>query len=178
MQKITLPLVACLLAIAATGACAQSVWKWRDSSGQLHISDTAPPTDVPQKNIMQRPTGMAVAAGTGNATNTGGQAAAASAPAGPAGDSDLQKKKLKADKEKADKTAADKAVADQKSAAVRAENCSRAQAQAKALQSGVRIARMNASGEREYLDDAGRAAEMKRTQDIVSQSCGAAPLPQ
>ena len=55
MQKIALPFVACLLAVAAAGAHAQTVWKWRDATGQLHISDTAPPPGTPAKDIVEQP---------------------------------------------------------------------------------------------------------------------------
>ena len=47
------------MVLLATGlsAVAQSVtWKWRDKSGQIHISDMPPPADVPEKSILQRPT--------------------------------------------------------------------------------------------------------------------------
>ena len=59
MQKIALPFVACLLALAAVGAQAQTLWKWRDAAGQLHISDQAPPAGTPA-------TATAVSASTGN----------------------------------------------------------------------------------------------------------------
>jgi hypothetical protein len=168
MPKIALPLAACLLAVAATGASAQSFWKWRDSSGQIHLSDTPPPATVPAKDILQRAAGTPAAPAPGTTP-----APAATAASGVAAvDADLQKKKAKADQEKADKAAADKAALDQKNAAIRADNCQRAQQQAKALDSGVRIARMDAKGEREYLDDATRASERKRAQDIISQNCG------
>jgi hypothetical protein len=170
MPKIALPLLACLLAIAATGASAQSIWKWRDSSGQIHISDTPPPANVQAKDILQRGAGPAPAAAAAPVAALAGASGSA-----PAGDSDLQKKKAKADQEKTDKAAADKAALEQKNAAIRADNCQRAQAQAKALDSGIRITRMNAKGEREYLDDNARAAEQKRSQDIITQNCGAAP---
>jgi len=39
------------------------------------------------------------------------------------------------------------------------------------LNDGIRIARTNANGEREILDDKGRAAEMQRTQEIIDSSC-------
>jgi hypothetical protein len=168
MPKIALPLVACLLAIAAAGASAQSIWKWRDSAGQIHLSDTPPPSSVPAKDILQR--------GGGGGAPSAAPVAAAPAASGTvaAVDSDLQKKKAKADQEKADKAAADKAALEQKNAAIRAENCQRAQNQAKAIDSGMRIARVNAKGEREYLDDNARAAELKRSQDIIAQNCGGA----
>jgi hypothetical protein len=172
MQKLVPSLVAaCLIALVATGASAQSVWKWRDASGQIHISDAPPPTDVPEKNILKRP-GSAPAPAA--ATEAAPQAAASASAAASGVDSELQKRKAKAekaDKEKADKDAADKAALEKKNAAIKADNCQRAQTSAKALESGVRIARINASGEREYLDDKQRADELKRAQDSVAQNC-------
>ena len=176
MPKIALPLVACLLAVAAAGASAQSIWKWRDSSGQIHVSDTPPPATVPAKDILQRAAGAPPAAAPGT-TPAPAPAAAVASGGAPAVDADLQKKKAKADQEKADKAAADKAALDLKNAAIRADNCQRAQQQAKALDSGVRIARLDAKGEREYLDDAARASERKRAQDVISQNCGGANAP-
>ena len=44
--------------------------------------------------------------------------------------------------------------------------------QAKAtLDSGVRIGRINAAGEREVMDEAARAAENKRIQGIMGANC-------
>jgi len=161
MHKLPAVFVACLLAGACLSASAQNYWKWRDASGQLHLSDTAPPPGVGDQDILQRPNGKSVAT----------VALAAPAPASGGVDSELQKKKSQAEKDKADKAAADKLALDQKNAATRADNCQRAQTQAKALQSGVRVARLDANGERSYLDDKQRAAELQRTQDIVSQNC-------
>ena len=39
------------------------------------------------------------------------------------------------------------------------------------LDSGVRIARVTANGEREILDDKQRADETKRTRDIIAADC-------
>ena len=171
MQKLALPFLACLLAIAATGASAQSVWKWRDASGQLHIGDTAPPVGTPEKDILGRPGGGALPIPV--ATAASAAPAGASAPL-----SDLDKKKKAADREKAEKAAADKADIDKKSAAIRADNCQRAKTSVSGIQSGVRMTQINAKGEREFLDDAQRAAELKRLQDIAAQNCGAAPAGQ
>jgi hypothetical protein len=169
MKKLVLPLAACLIAAVATSASAAAIWKWRDASGQVHISDVPPPSDVPDKNILQRPFGTSAPAAVPQA------AVSAAAPASQAAaggvDSELQKKKAAADKEKAEKDAADKAALEKKNAAIRAENCQRAQTQAKALESGQRMARVNANGEREYLDDKQRASELQRSQDIIAQNC-------
>jgi len=172
MQKTALSLAACLLAFAA-GAQAQSLWKWRDASGQLHISDTAPPPGTPAKNIISGP-------GGGAAPVLSPKVDAPSAPAS-AGDSALDKKKKAIDKDKADQAAKEKADHDAavaKNEAVRKDNCTRAQASLQALQSGQRMARFNDKGEREIMDDDARAAEMKRTQDAVASSCGPAPAGQ
>jgi hypothetical protein len=168
MHKSAPLLVACLLAMAAAGASAQSIWKWRDANGQMHVSDTPPPSNVPDKNIIQRGNGATAAA-----VSVAPAAQAASEPVAAASgvDSDLQKKKAKADKEKAEKEAADKEAADKKNASIRAENCQRAQQQAAALQSGVRVAQYDAQGERHFLDDDQRASELKRAQDIIAQNC-------
>ena len=176
MQKTALPLAACLLAFAVAGAHAQTLWKWRDASGQMHISDTAPPPGTPPKNIISGPpvatTTQAVSlAPAGEAT-----AASATAPAAaPAASSALEKRKAAADKEKADKDKADRVAAQARTDATRKDNCARGQAALTELQSGLRMARLNDKGEREVLDDSARAAEIKHTQDVIGTNCG--PLP-
>ena len=171
MPKIALPLVACLLALAAAGASAQTLWKWRDASGQLHISDTAPPPGTPAKNIISSPGG-----GTAPPLVTSPSPAASDAhpAAAPAVDTALEKKKKAAEQEKADKEKADKDALEAKNAAIRKDNCARAQTNLQTLQSGQRMARMNDKGEREYLDDAARAAETRHAQETISANCGAA----
>ena len=173
MQKTVLSLAACLLAFAAAGAHAQALWKWRDASGQLHISDTAPPAGTPSKNILSAPPGGIAPPPAALVPKP------ASAPADNKADlanqNALDKKKKAADQEKADQDRADRAAADARNAAQRKDNCEHAQSALRALQSGQRISRVTASGEREYLDDAGRASETKSAQDAVAANCGAAP---
>ena len=174
MQKIALPFVACLLALAAVGAQAQTLWKWRDASGQLHISDTAPPPGTPAKDVVSRPLGsVAPAPAAAGSTPAKVADSAASSAEGA-----LEKKKKAADQERADKDKADRAAVDAKNAAIRKDNCSRAQTAMAGIQSGQRMSRTNANGEREYLDDAARAEEAKRTQDAIASNCGPAPAGQ
>lgn len=176
MQKTALSLAACLLALAAAGAHAQGVWKWRDASGQLHIGDTAPPPGTPAKDILGAPPGGVLPPPAALVPKP------ASAPvdkaADIANDNALDKKKKAADKEKADKDKADRAALEARNAAARKDNCERAQGALRALQSGERIARMNEKGEREYIDDARRASDTKAAQDTVNSSCGPAPAGQ
>ena len=174
MHKTALPFIACLLAFAAAGAQAQSLWKWRDASGQLHISDTPPPTGTPATSIISSPHGGAplVAASTPSAD------AQPAAAAMPPGDPALEKKKKALDQQKADdaaKAKADHDAAVAKRDAGRKDNCARAQTNLQALQSGQRMASFNDKGEREIMDDSARAAELKRTQDVIASNCGPAP---
>ena len=55
--------------------------------------------------------------------------------------------------------------------AQRAENCARAKSHLSALNDGMRIARTNDKGEREILDDKGRAEEMQRSRQVIASDC-------
>jgi hypothetical protein len=124
------------------------VYQYRDAQGRMVYSDTPPP-------------GV-------NATRKAVNAAP------PAGDTsktlqdkvqDFQKRRDEATDREA-KAAKDKAEKDKA-----AENCSRARNKLAALQSGQRIVRYNAQGEREFLDDAGREAESAQAQQSVTEWC-------
>ncbi|MBC7482878.1 MAG: hypothetical protein H7337_13480 [Rhizobacter sp.] len=56
-------------------------------------------------------------------------------------------------------------------AAARAENCNRAKAQMRTIDSGVRMARTNEKGEREILTDTARSAEAQRARDVIASDC-------
>ncbi len=147
---------------------AQAQWKWRDKNGQTQYSDLPPPSGIAESDILQRPTaaqrGAPVAAGAAGAAS-GAASGAALAPKG--SDPELEAKRRKAEQE----VAAKKKAEDEKVAIAKADNCLRAKAQMRTLDSGIRIARTNDKGEREFMDDAARAAEAKRTQDIIASDC-------
>ena len=94
-------------------------------------------------------------------------AAKASAPKLSGKDAELEAKKKKADEEEAAK----KKVEEEKVAKNKAENCTRAKTGLATLQSGVRMSEVNAKGEREVFDDAKRAQETKRAQDVIDSNC-------
>jgi hypothetical protein len=167
MQKTALPLVACLLAFAATGVCAQTIYKWRDPSGVMHISDSPPPAGA-GRDVVQ--SGMP---GVGGVRSIPAPTPSAASGA----DNDLQRKKAQAEQAKAAASAADKARVEQHNAAARAQNCASAQTQSRLYSSGQRIATVNANGEREYLDDSAVAAKQKQSQQAISQYCGASTQP-
>jgi len=159
-------LLALALALAAGAASAQSIWKWRDKEGRVQVSDRPPPMDVPEKDILQRPHGARAPA---PAASEVAPAAAASPASGVDPALEARKKKALADQAAAEKAQkdAEKAKRDQ----AKLENCQRARNQLAALESGQRIGRMNDKGEREILDDSGRAAEIARTRQIADANC-------
>jgi hypothetical protein len=145
---------------------AQAQWKWRDKNGQTQYSDLPPPAGVAESDILQRPNAAQRAA---PAVVVAASGAASGAPAlAPKGsDPELEAKRRKAEQE----VAAKKKAEDEKVAIAKADNCLRAKAQIRTLESGIRIARTNDKGEREFMDDTARAAEAKRTQDIIASDC-------
>ncbi len=162
-------LVAALLTLACALATAQSTpakstWKWRDASGQIVVSDLPPPTTVPAKDILERATDV-----RGFAPPPKPAATAPSAPGiGTARvDPELEARRRRA----ADEQTAQAKAEEAKAAATRADNCGRARSQLQALADGQRMARTNAQGEREVLDDKGRAEEMQRARSIIASDC-------
>ena len=140
-------------------------WKWKDKQGKTLYSDLPPPPGTADPDILQRPT----ASGTARAAAAPAPTAASAAPllAPRASEPELEARRKKADQEAADKKKAE----DAKVAAARAENCARAKTYQRTLDSGIRIARTNAKGEREILDDAGRAAEAKSANEAIASEC-------
>lgn len=144
---------------------AAAQWKWRDKRGQTQYSDLPPPPGVPESDILQRP-----AAGARRAlvvTTPASAASAAPLSAARASDPELEARRKKAEQDVADKKKAD----DAKIAATKADNCVRAKDQLRTLDSGIRISRVDAKGEREFLDDAARAAEGRRMRDVIASEC-------
>jgi hypothetical protein len=98
--------------------------------------------------------------------------AQASAPALKASAPKSEDPELEARRKKAEaEEAAKKKAEEEKVAKQKAENCQRARSYQRTLQDGIRIVRNNAQGEREVLDDKGRAEEMQRTQESIQNNC-------
>ena len=159
--------IAVLSLACALPAISFAQWQWIDKSGRKVFSDQSPPADIPDKNIIKQPGVKAPAAAEP-------VAAAASQPAKPAPklsgkDPALDEKKKRAEAAEAEKKKAD----EEQAAKVRADNCERSKRAKAGYDSGVRIARINAKGEREYIDDATRAAETKRLDVIIASDCKA-----
>lgn len=159
--------------VLAGGAAAQ--WQWRDANGSRVFSDTAPPPSVPESRILKRPPGVsappaaaAPAVATASAPATGAPAAAPAPAAGKAPASKPSELDSKVKQEEDQKRQAD----EQRVAKAKADNCQRARQAKATLDSGQRIARTNAQGEREILDEKGLAEEARRTQKAIADNCG------
>lgn len=151
---------------------ASAQYQWIDKDGRRVFSDRAPPADVPAKNIVQEPRGAgqrpALTAPVEPVAAAEPTAAAAPASALP----QTEDKALEAKKKQAEAAEqAQKKAEEAKLAAAQADNCTRARNAKATLDSGMRMARVNDKGEREVLDDAQRAAELKRVNAIIAVDC-------
>ena len=164
----------------AASVAAHAQYQWVDKDGRRVFSDRPPPADVPDKNVLSQPRGARAspAASTRAVPETASAAASAplasrpseaasAAPAASGVDKTLEDKKKQAEAAEAAKKKAEQ----DRIAAVRAENCKRAINARTTLESGMRMARVNDKGEREVLDDAQRAAELKRVNAIIASDC-------
>jgi hypothetical protein len=157
-------------AVLSTPAQASGQWKWRDASGSIQYSDRPPPQGTPESAILARPrasTARIVSKPVEAASAASGAVNRPSAPTAKSGENELDAKRRKLEEEEKAKQQADEA----KQAKDRAENCTRAKAYQRTLNDGIRISRTNSQGEREILDDAGRADEMRRTLDAIKDNC-------
>ena len=170
MKKISALLVVLLIPMAHG---ASTTWQWLDANGRKVFSDRAPPPEVAEKNIIKRPAGMSAPTepsyGVPTLTPAPTEAKAESAAPKPnAGvDKDLEAKKKKLQEAETAKRKAE----EEKFAKAKAENCLRAKEAKATYDSGVRISKTNASGEKEVLDDAARSAEVKRLLGIIETDC-------
>lgn len=162
------PVLIALIGLALA-ASAQAQWKWRDAKGNVQYSDMPPPAGVPDKDVLQRPntpTRPTIVVGPA------GQPASAAAPKPAA--SAPTKAELEAaarQKQEQDGQAAKQKEEERRVAEQRRENCARAQGSLRDLQSGARLTRTNEQGERVYMDDAQRQAEVERTRQLITSEC-------
>lgn len=167
-------LVSLVMALVCGSAFAQ--WQWIDKDGRKVFSDRAPSPDVPDKSIIKRPAGASKNAAPATADTAAAKDVpspgasplpAASSPKVSGVDKELEARK----KQAADSEAAKVKAEQDRLAKARAENCARVKQAKEAYDSGVRISRTNAAGEREILDDAARATELKRIQGLIDNEC-------
>ena len=157
-----------LASVLALPLGAQAQWQWIDKDHKRVYSDQAPPPDIPEQDILHRPANS----GRRAAAPAPVPSAADGAPPSPAAaakgvDKSLEEKTRKA---KEAEEAKQKAEAD-RVAKAKAENCERARQGKATMDSGMRVAQMNAQGERIIMDDDARAAENQRLQSVIQSDC-------
>jgi hypothetical protein len=174
------------LVVIGLSPLAHAQWSWKDKSGSRVFSDQPPPSSIPDKDILKRPSNAregnalptpAPAAAPQATTNTdlapaavakaAQQAASAASGAKAGADPELEKRK----KAEEAAQAAKKKAEEEKVATALKENCDRAKKGKADFDSGRRIGVTNAKGESEIMSEAMRAQEAKRLQDIISRDC-------
>ena len=156
-------------ALAAFASLAHAQYMWIDEKGVKQLSDRGPPSSIPQKNILKAPYGMPTAAMLAQ------EKPAAAATAAPSSNELASKPTSLADRN-ADfrKRAKEKEEREQKDAAAaaekvgKAEDCERARSYKRSLDSGVRVSTTEKNGERGYMSDEQRAAELKKADKAVA----------
>lgn len=162
MKKVTVLLATALLAF---GAQAQT-YKWVDKDGKVRYGDVPPPGA--KTTSIRAPSGgapePAPAAKEGTAAKEG--KAAKKGPLTPAEqDQEFRKRREEAAKASADAERA------RKEQAAKQENCQRAREYLRGLESGQRISRVDAKGERYFVDDAQREQEAARARQSAQEAC-------
>ena len=146
-----------MLTASSIQTASAGIYQWKDAQGRTVVSDVPPPRSTPQKSMETATPASREEAPAKEAPNPNKSLA----------ERDMEfKKRQQEAKEKADKAAKEQAAVKD-----RQENCERAKAAQSALESGQRIATTNSKGEREFMDDAARQAELERAKRIVAESC-------
>jgi hypothetical protein len=146
------------LGVLFAAAAAAQQYKWVDQNGKVQYGDVPPP-GVKAQRLKPPPGGAAPAPSA--AAKKGEKTEKALSP-----EAAYRKRQEDAQKEN------EKAAQAEQEAAGKRENCVRAQESLRTLESGQRIARTDAKGERYYLEDAQIAQEISRARQIVRESCG------
>lgn len=151
---------------AAGPAAAQH--QWRDTQGRMVFSDQPPPAAVSADRIVRSaaPTVAApTAAGTAALAPLKAAAAAAALPS--LSDRDLAWRKRMAESEEQEKKAAE--ATSRKLALVQA--CDDIKGTIRSLESGQRVTRVTASGEREFIADAERLQRLAAARKSAGERC-------
>jgi len=151
-----------LAAVAFAGAAHAQQYRWVDKNGKVQYGDV-PPAGV-KATPMRAPTGP-------SAPPPAPAAASKDAPDDAKKGPPLTPEEAFRKRQEDQKKAAEKASKASQEAAEAKRNCDNARAQLRDLEGGVRIARTNDKGEREFIDDGQRTREIVNAQKSVSEWC-------
>lgn len=156
------------LAAAVLSDAAMAQYVWIGNNGVKQYSDRPPPASVPPQRILKAP---------GRAAPPASVPDSAASPAHPpvatqAGTPTLAQRNAEFQKRRIEQAEQERKAADQQAlAAERDRACRQARAFQRTLESGVRIARTGANGERVFLSDKEREQEAADVRRHVAQ-CG------
>lgn len=157
--------------LLSTAALAQAQYMWLDDKGLKQLSDQPPPPSVPQNRILKQPrqhgTTLQQPAAAGEPANDGAAAPAAKpkTPAPPT----VAERNADFNKRRADNLAAEqKSEQEAQQRANKAENCTLARNNQRALDDGIRMSTYDNSGQRVMLGDQERAERAKSNQKILA----------
>jgi len=167
--KTLIGLAAITLGCLSATAWAAPDWLWLDGAGRKVYSDTPPPPTIPDKNILQRPGRTAYLPPADTPPPASAAPAKPVQPAAKAATEDPSKVRAKRDADTAD--AAKRQADEERDAATRADTCTRTRNNLATLNTGMRLATVNARGEQEVMDDTTRAAEAQRLQQVMQENC-------
>lgn len=179
-SSIPARLAAATLLLLCT-SLAHAQYQWIDEKGIKHFSDRPPPPSVPLKHILKAPKGQssaqdlaAAAAATAAVADTAAAAVAAADSAGqkpaaaPGAATVAEREADYKKRQQAQAEAARKQQQAQAQSEAQRDNCQRARSARATLDGGARIGITDANGERGFMDDAQRAAEGKRVDQMLA----------
>jgi type IV secretory pathway VirB10-like protein len=161
-RPLFLALALAFTALAFADQALAQQYKWLDKNGKTQYGDTPPP-GVKATPLKMPSSGPAAAPAPASKD-------AKNEPKGPLtpAQQDAEFRNRQKDAEKAKEKEAKGAEETQ----VKRDNCSSAQEQLRVLESGQRVARTDAAGERYYIDDQQRNAGIANARKLVQQWCG------
>ena len=157
MKRLFAAFAASALCLAFGGGAQAQQYKWVDQNGKVQYGDVPPP-GVKAQRLKPPPGGSATVPPSSAKKDEKGEKALSPEAA------------FRKRQEEAEKDRQKNAQAEQE-ASVKRDNCARAQEALRTLQSGQRIARVDAKGERYYVEDAQVAQETERARQSAQKNC-------
>lgn len=144
----------------ACGVAQAQAFRWVDKDGKVRYGDTPPPgvKATPMKGIQTSPPPAPAASG-----QDGKGQGSPKPPVDPAQAFNERQMKAKEEAAKAEKERVD--------AETRQKNCERSKGFLAALEGGQRISTTNSKGERSFLDDDSRKAQIEETKAEIAKNC-------
>ena len=150
-----------LIGLAVAGAAQAQIKCWTGADGKRACGDAPPPgAKVTTLKLPSAPEAAPDSKG----------AAAKDARKGPLTPAEREQEYRKRQAE-AQKSAA-KGEQERQDAEAKRENCDRSREMLRTIESGQRVQRTDAKGERYYLDDTQREQEAGKARQLVQQNCG------